>query len=41
MLRSDIAAIEAAAAAEPDKPSRAELIRRVMVQWLREHGFPE
>jgi hypothetical protein len=34
-----IAAIEAAAAAQADRPSKAEMIRRIVVGWLREHGY--
>ena len=33
------AAIETAATAEDDKPSRSELIRRIVSGWLREHGY--
>jgi hypothetical protein len=33
------AAIDAAAAAEPDRPSRAEMIRRAITAWLRENGY--
>ena len=33
------AAIEAAAAANPDTPTRSEMIRRIVVEWLRERGY--
>lgn len=33
------AALDAAAAADPDKPSRSELIRRIVVEWLKAKGF--
>jgi len=31
-------AIERAAKAEPDAPSRSEMIRRIVTEWLRERG---
>lgn len=34
-----ISALDAAAAAGPDKPTRSELIRRVMVEWLKAKGY--
>lgn len=33
------AALDAAAAAEPDKPSRSELIRRIVTDWLKAKGM--
>ncbi len=33
------AALDAAAAADPEKPSRSELIRRIVLGWLRGNGF--
>lgn len=33
------AALDAAAAAEPDKPSRSELIRRIVTEWLKAKGM--
>jgi hypothetical protein len=34
-----IFAIDAAVAAEGDQPSRAEMIRRIVVAWLSERGY--
>ncbi|GGK29578.1 hypothetical protein [Salinarimonas ramus] len=31
-------AIERAAQAEPDRPNRSEMIRRIVTEWLRERG---
>lgn len=33
------AALDAAAAADPDKPTRSELIRRIVVEWLKAKGY--
>ncbi|HMO28595.1 MAG TPA: ribbon-helix-helix protein, CopG family [Enterovirga sp.] len=33
------AALDAAAAAEDDKPSRSELIRRIVTEWLKAKGM--
>lgn len=33
------AALDTAAASDPDKPSRSELIRRIVVEWLQAKGF--
>lgn len=33
------AALDAAAHAEPDTPSRSELIRRIVVEWLQAKGY--
>ncbi|WP_110375626.1 ribbon-helix-helix protein, CopG family [Chelatococcus asaccharovorans] len=33
------AAIDKAAAAESDNPSRSEMIRRIVAEWLRQKGF--
>jgi hypothetical protein len=34
-----VTAIETAAADEDDKPSRSEMIRRIVTDWLRQHGY--
>lgn len=34
-------ALDAAARAEPDEPSRSEMIRRIVSAYLRERGFME
>lgn len=34
-----VAGIDAAASAEPDKPSRSELIRRIVMEWLKAKGM--
>lgn len=34
-----LTALDAAAAAEPDKPSRSELIRRIVTGWLKTKGM--
>ena len=34
-------ALERAAAAEEDRPSRSEMIRRIVMDWLREKGHLE
>jgi hypothetical protein len=39
MHRSILDALEAAAAAEPGRPSCSELMRRIMVEWLAERGY--
>lgn len=39
MPQDMIRAIEKAAAAEDDKPSRSEMIRRIVGDWLRQHGY--
>lgn len=36
-----IGALDAAARAEPDEPSRLEMIRRIVTAYLRERGFME
>lgn len=33
------AALDEAAAADPDKPSRSELIRRIVTDWLKAKGM--
>lgn len=33
------AALDVAAAAEPDQPSRSELIRRIVSEWLKTKGL--
>lgn len=33
--------LDAAAAAEPDKPSRSELIRQIVTEWLKAKGMLE
>jgi hypothetical protein len=32
-------ALDVAAAAEPDRPSRSEMIRRIVIDWLRLRGL--
>ncbi len=32
-------AIETAASTEDDKPSRSEMIRRIVTNWLRQRGY--
>lgn len=32
-------ALDTAAAADPDKPSRSELLRRVVTGWLKTSGY--
>jgi hypothetical protein len=34
-----MAALDAASAAEPGTPSRSELIRRIVTEWLRAKGM--
>ena len=33
------AALDVAAASDPDKPSRSELIRRIVTEWLKAKGY--
>ncbi len=33
------AALDAAAAADSDKPSRSELMRRIVLEWLKGRGY--
>jgi len=33
------AALDTAAANDPGKPSRSELIRRIVVEWLQARGY--
>ena len=37
--RDIINGIDAAAAADADTPSRSEKIRRIVTEWLVEHGY--
>jgi hypothetical protein len=34
-----IAALDAAASADAEAPSRSELVRRIVADWLRSHGY--
>ena len=34
-----LAPLDAALASQPDAPSRPEMIRRALADWLRERGF--
>jgi hypothetical protein len=34
-----VTAIETAATVEEDKPSRSEMIRRIVTDWLRQRGY--
>jgi hypothetical protein len=40
MLRPEVAkALDAAAAEEPDTPTRPEMVRRIIVEWLQRKGY--
>lgn len=39
VARADLNAIDAAAASEADTPSRPEMVRRIIRDWLIGHGY--